>query len=455
MARSSPALVAAVLLGALPARPVSALIGDVPTIRDVAVVRSDRLSPEAKAFALIGETPTHGPQLILRSIRRQDGARAVPDQVVTLPSGIVPVDVLFSTVFQPDSILVLDQDLRVLRFGVAFDAFGTAKLIGDVPAVLGPFGNPAVVGAGTALAEAPGVLGPMVDSFLGIGTSSGALLIASGVVDTADYLVDLGKGPITGLATVPQVGAFVFVAGHNGRAVGVNPGGPTPPSIVFDLADPRPDPFFDIGAVFEPNDEPLKTPAPVAFVAANGTPNVAVLQIPAGPTVGGSLKVGIIIVGGCPIARVGLGSLVTVEATGRAVLYDAGFTLAGGPGGTTVTLAGAAVDLDPDVLNLRSRGKHVRAKIEVEDGHAADIDPGSPTLALSCDAGEGVPATGPAAEPGDDDADGQVDLGVTFDRAAVQALLRGLPEGPVTPAVRWTYRDGSTGCGVASLRIKR
>ena len=295
--RSWPAVLVGVLW-LVPAPSALALIGDVPTIRAAAVVRSELIPLESEVVALIGETPTGTHQLVLRTIRRENGA-LVRNEVVTLPDGVVPVDLLFSTVFRPNSILVLDEALRIHEFPLAFDASGAAKLVGTTPTILGSFGDPATLGAGTALAEAPGVIDPMTDGFLGVGTSGGRLLIATGVVDAADYMVDLGKGAITGLATVPQVGRFVFVAAHNGRAVGVSTGGSstqgasaTPPSVVFDLADPRPDPFLDLGAVFEPNGEPMKSPAPVSFVAANGTPRVAMLRIPANPTIGGTLRVG-------------------------------------------------------------------------------------------------------------------------------------------------------------------
>jgi len=458
--RFGPALLGAALLVLVEAPSALALIGDTPTIRAAAVVRSSAITNEMEEIvALLAETPAGAHQLILRTISKHSGARMAPDQVVMLPDGVMPVDVMFSTRFRPNTILVLDDVLRVHEWAVAFDADGKAKLLGGTPTIHGPFGDTAVLGAGTALAEAPRGLDPNLEPFLGVGTSSGRLVLTTGVVDAADYLVDLGKGEITGLATVPQVGGFPFVAAHNGQAVGVSTGGgSSPPSVIFQLADPRPDPFLDLsaGAVFEPNDEHLTSPAPVSFVAANGTTNVAVLQIPANPTMDGTLKVGIIIVGGCPIARVDLGSLVMVEADGDAVLYDPGFNLASGPSGITLTIAGASVDLDPNVLNLGSQGKFVTARIEVEDGHAADIDAGAVTLALSCDAVDALKASiNPAPQLGDADEDGQADLTVKFDRAALAALLSRLPEGPTSLAARWTYNDGSSGCGVSVLHIKK
>lgn len=457
--RLGPALLACVLVLLVPVPSALALLGTTPHIRGAAVVRSSAVTNEMEEIvALLAETPAGAQQLILRTISKQSGALMAPDQVVTLPDGVMPVDVMFSTRFRPSSLLVLDDMLRVYEWAVAFDADGRAKFVGSAPTIHGPFGDPGLVGAGTALAEAPSVTSK-INFILGIGTSSGVLVLTTGVVDAADYIVDLGKGAVTGLATVPQVGGFAFVAAHNGKAVGVSTGGGSPVgAVIFELADPRPHPFLDLstGAVFEPNDEPLTSPAPVSFVAANGTTDVAVLQIPANPTMGGTLKVGIIIVGACPIARVDLGSLVMVEADGDAVLYDPGFNLASGPSGITFTLAGASVDLDPNVLNLDSRGKFVTARIEVEDGQAADIDPSTPTLALSCDALNALKASlNPAPILGDADEDGQADLTVKFDRAALAALLSSLREGPTSLAVRWTYRDGSSGCAVTILHIKK
>jgi parallel beta-helix repeat protein len=78
----------------------------------------------------------------------------------------------------------------------------------------------------------------------------------------------------------------------------------------------------------------------------------------------------------------------------------------------------ATVDIVPDVLNLKSKGKWITCYIELSDGYdVADIDINTVML-------EGVvPAELHPTKIGDYDRDGIPDLMVKFDRAAVQKLL--------------------------------
>jgi hypothetical protein len=78
----------------------------------------------------------------------------------------------------------------------------------------------------------------------------------------------------------------------------------------------------------------------------------------------------------------------------------------------------ATIDIDPDTLNLKSRGKWITAYIELPSGYnLADIDVSSIKL-------QGVvQAELHPTEVGDHDGDGVPDLMVKFDRSAVQALL--------------------------------
>jgi len=413
-----------------------ALIGEVPTIRAVALVRSSSSLPTFETYALIGDTPANTHQLILRSVNPKNGA-LVDNENVSLPLGAV--DVIFSNQFRPSTLLVLMEDLTVLQYGVAFDAFGLPKLIGDTPTILGPFGNPAILGAGTALADAPG--------FLAVGTTGGNLIEIESE-DVSIETIELGKGAITSLGAVAQVGYFAFVAAHNGRAIGVNP---NTSSVVFDLADPRPDPVIDLStaAVFEPNDEPLRDAAPQLLVTANSTRLVTVLEIPANPTLGGTLRAGLIVVGQCPVAQVSRGSLAMLQSDGT-LLYDPGFTPESGSSGVTFTIAGSSLNLDPDTLNLRSSGNYITATIEGENGSSSAIDVA--TLALRYDAAS---VSASSSQVGDSDADGQADLVAKFDRSAVEAMLAGVPEGPVTLQASWTFNDGSTGTATGVIRIKR
>ena len=437
MKTSVKVLITAALLTLTVVNGSLALIGDTPTIRVVALVRSSASLPQFETYALIGDTPANTHQLILRSVDPRNGTLVPIEDVVSLPAGAV--DVIFSNQFRSMSVLVLMEDLTVLQYGVAFDAFGLPKLVGETPTILGPFGNPGILGTGTALADAPG--------FLAIGTAGGHLIEIESEAVSVETL-DLGKGAITSLGAVAQVGYFAFVAAHNGHVVGVNPNTST---VMFDLADPRPDPVIDLStaAVFEPNDEPLRDPTPQLLVTANGTRLVTVLEIPANPTLGGTLTTGIVIVGGCPIAQVTPGSLAMLQTDGT-LLYDPGFTPETGSSGVIFTIAGSSMNLDPDTLNLRSKGNFITATIEGENNSSSAIDTG--TLVLHYGASS---VSASSSQVGDSDGDGQADLVAKFDRAAVEAMLAGAPEGPVTLQASWTFNDGSTGSATGVIRIKR
>ena len=78
----------------------------------------------------------------------------------------------------------------------------------------------------------------------------------------------------------------------------------------------------------------------------------------------------------------------------------------------------ATIDIDPDTLNLKSKGSFVTAYIELPEGyHMADIDVS--TILLNCTVSA---ETSPTAI-GDYDADGVPDLMVKFDRNAVQGTV--------------------------------
>lgn len=88
----------------------------------------------------------------------------------------------------------------------------------------------------------------------------------------------------------------------------------------------------------------------------------------------------------------------------------------------------ATVDIDPDTLNLKSKGKWITCYIELPEGYyVEEIDSvalteinGNPIAPLS--------AVGPS-ELGDYDSDGILDLMVKFDRAAVQdSVSQGIAE---------------------------
>ena len=421
-----------------------ALIGDTPAIRAVAVVHGAVSDPLTESVALIGDTPAVvGDQLILRTVNRITGSYIEQDPVISPRDSARAVDVIFSRVFRPDAILVLAEDLTVREYAVAFDVFGLPKLVGETPTIHGPFGDPAILGAGTVLAEAPNPVDPK-DPFLAIGTARGSviMLCPSDLVGT----IITGPGPVTGLGTVPQVGYFAFVAANNGHVIGVNP---RAAAVVFDLADPGPFPLSDLstGAVFEPNSEPLKEPAPVPLITANGTTRVSILQIPANPATGGSLTRFGDIKGECTIRKVEAGSLFLIADSG-AVLYDPGFNFESGSSGVTFTIAGATADLDPDTLNLGSKGRFVTAITECQNNLVDAIDTATLLLRYGASA---VAAS--AAAVGDADGDGQADLVAKFDRREVETMLRVAHAGDVTLQLTWTYNDGSSGFATAVIRI--
>ena len=99
----------------------------------------------------------------------------------------------------------------------------------------------------------------------------------------------------------------------------------------------------------------------------------------------------------------------------------------------------ATVDVKPESLQKRSQGQPVTAFVELPAGHdVSQIDVDSVRLCLGSDpcGSDGVPPDGaPGAKPkvGDYDGDGVPDLKVTFDRAAVIALVEGVkPPATVT-----------------------
>jgi hypothetical protein len=93
----------------------------------------------------------------------------------------------------------------------------------------------------------------------------------------------------------------------------------------------------------------------------------------------------------------------------------------------TVQVVEATIDIGPDTLNLKSKGKWITAYIELPEGYdVADID--ATTVLLN----DTVPAvTDPkydfVSDPGeyitDNDDDGILERMVKFDRSAVQTIL--------------------------------
>ena len=106
----------------------------------------------------------------------------------------------------------------------------------------------------------------------------------------------------------------------------------------------------------------------------------------------------------------------------------------------------ATVDIDPDTLNLKSKGKWITCYIELQEGYdVADIDVS--TIMLN----DQVPAESQPTGILDHDGDGIVELMVKFSRSAVQGLLGAADEAELT--VTGELSDGTLFEGTDTIRV--
>ena len=105
----------------------------------------------------------------------------------------------------------------------------------------------------------------------------------------------------------------------------------------------------------------------------------------------------------------------------------------------------AAIDIDPNTLNLKSKGKWITCYIELPDGYDVD-DIDVSTIKLN----EQVSAESEPTAIGDYDGDGIVDLMVKFDRAAMQGILQ---VGDVEITVTGELTDGTLFEGIDTIRV--
>lgn len=105
----------------------------------------------------------------------------------------------------------------------------------------------------------------------------------------------------------------------------------------------------------------------------------------------------------------------------------------------------AFLDIDPDTLNMKSKGNFITAYIQLPDGNAEDIDPASVLVAGSI-----APEASPL-EVGDYNFDGVADLMVKIDRYLLQKVLTAGDAVAVT--VYGTLYDGSEFNGVDTIRV--
>jgi len=106
----------------------------------------------------------------------------------------------------------------------------------------------------------------------------------------------------------------------------------------------------------------------------------------------------------------------------------------------------AEIDIDPDTLNLNSKGKWITCYIELPEGYEVnDIDVGTVML------NETVPAEPKPTEIGDYDDDGIPDLMVKFDRSEVKDILEPGDAVPIT--VTGALTDGPSFEGTDTIRV--
>ena len=431
--------------------------------------------------------PGGGPHIIAILIGFRDGSTAIIVRSFDSATGLqlgsaltIPnpdpqarmTDLLVSSQRERNSLLILNSARRVRIFPLAFQRDGTPVLAGQA-ATTGALG-PDSAGEGTVLTMLPAITDGTSNTItdgtsntIVIGTSKGEVwflpYIEQDNLFGAPVSVGLGDGSVRALRPIARadftggvyVGAvsnghlFLIQSYHPG---GANASGQTlQPRIVADLRDPRRIPLIDFSA-------PCCVPAsqrPLPVVTANGTTEIATLEIPTTLAPSGTLTLRSIIQAVVPTDQVVFNSLTWLPADGSGVLYNRGFTLEEGLVGRIWTIAGASMAFDPGALNLRGRGNFVTATIEAENNRAALIDTSS--LTLSVDGAHGsLPIFQPAlADLADADGDNNLDLRVKFDRAGLTALLAQTNDPTAIVRASWLFYDGTAGSASAVIRIMR
>jgi hypothetical protein len=112
------------------------------------------------------------------------------------------------------------------------------------------------------------------------------------------------------------------------------------------------------------------------------------------------------------------------------------------------------IDIDPDTLNLKSKGKWITVYIEISGGDPRDIDPDTvllnDTLSPENDTKYGF-VTNESSFIKDNDGDGIEERMFKFSRSAVQALVS--PAENVTLVVSFKMTDGSEHSGSDTIRV--
>jgi hypothetical protein len=452
---------AAVLaLTALGAAPLAAQVAPFSTIRRIALIpRPDDATRDT--IATLGAAADGSVALVVRTFDRRNG-RALGSPFV-IPFAIddaAPVDVLLSTVADPGSVLVLDRARRLHRFPLAFAADGTPRLARP-GAVIGPVG-PATAGEGTVLGEAPNAREPNAP-LLAVGTTSGEVFLGFYDPDPDPFFdpepdpVHVAVGPIHDLGAVRQVGHFAFAAVAGGTLHLIEPDADATtaglqPRHGASLRDPRRIGLVDFAApALRRDSRPFFSEEPDPIVAANGTSDIATLELPSRPATSGTLAVLRVVTTNAPVSQVTIGSLGWLAADGSGVLYNAGFTLQGGLAGRAWTVAGASLQLAPRRWRLGQGSNVLTATLECENGRAVHV--AKRTLTLSVDGVRGgiAPATHETRLV-DVDGDDNVELVARFGGPELAALLAASAGSRPLMRLSWAYDDGTLGTAAARLQ---
>ena len=369
------------------------------------------------------------------------GSQTTADIVGNIPQEI---DVMVSTVFMPGSVLVVLGDGSVRALDLSFKADGT-------PVVISTRGFGVFVvkprAVATVIGEAPNARDPS-KPLLAIGTSTGEVITTTSVFEPNDFKIS--DGPIDDLGPIAQLGFFALGAVSNGTLFLIDPLGG---GIAASLRDPRNTPLIDFGSpLLGPDSKPLASAEPARITTANGTAEIAILEIPTSPTIGGKLEVKIVETNSVPVKQVVFGSISYLSFDGSAVLYNPAYSLESGFAGRIWTLDGASMEVVPGSINVRAQGRFLTVPVEVANNGAARIN--VTTLAISVD---GIAGSVPVSETRLEDIDGDLnlDLVARLDRQALITLLQRTSGRTAILRTTWQFFDGEEGQASAQVRVIR
>jgi hypothetical protein len=458
-------LVAAGLLAMLSAGSAHAQIAPFSTVMRISVAPRSvvtKMTDAINTIATLGQARDGSIALIVRSFDRPTGFQQGSPFIVVFqePDTGFFKDVLVSTVFEPGSVLVLDSERRVHINPLGFRSDGTPFLAAP-SRVIGPLG-PISAGEGTVIGEtlvANHAAGTV--SILAIGTANGDVVLAA---NNGGEVVDpicspISSGPIQDLGPITQAGYFALGAVSGGKLFLINPDNDAAmaglqPRLVADLRDPRRIPLIDFGSPILTRDSlPFIDPLSGFIVTANGTVEIATLEIPANPTFGDTMNLRLSNPNEVPVKQVVFGSLTWLPTDGAGVLYNAGFNFDDGIVGRTWTIAGASLEIDPNELKLKQHGGFVKALIECENQRAAEINPATVSISIEGVAGSVPFSIHPPPKLKDADGDNNLDLILKVNDAALNLLLSQTSADSAVVRATWQFNDGTPGEASAVVRI--